>query len=188
MNYTYSRVSKEKNFYGRTNPIQLLEKFGSPLYVYNEDLLRKRCRDLKGLISYNNFSVNYSPKANSNLELLKIVRSEGLDVDAMSPGEIYVNLLAGYNPDQIFYISNNVSKDEFLYAIHTGVKISVDSISQLELYGRINPGGKVAFRLNPGFGDGHHEKVKTAGKNTKFGIEMNSIPEVKELLINIILS
>ncbi len=182
MNFTYSRVSSEKNFYAGTNPIDLLEKFGSPLYVYNEDLLRMRCRELKGLISYNNFSVNYSPKANSNLELLKIVRSEGLDVDAMSPGEIYVNLLAGYNPGQIFYISNNVSSDEFLYAIKAGVKISVDSTSQLELYGRINPGGRVAFRLNPGFGDGHHEKVRTAGKNTKFGIEMKSIPEVKRIL------
>lgn len=182
MNYTYSEVSKEKNFYGQTDPFQLLEKFGTPLYVYNEDLLRKRCRDLKGLVTYENFTVNYSPKANSNLELLKIVRSEGLYVDAMSPGEIYINLMAGYKPDQIFFISNNISKDEFLYAIHTGVNISVDSVSQLELYGKINPGGKVAFRLNPGFGDGHHEKVKTAGKNTKFGIEMDKIPEVKKIV------
>jgi len=182
MNYIYSRVSREKNFYGRTNPIQLIEQFGTPLYVYNEDILRTRCRDLKGLISYSNFTVNYSPKANGNLEILKIVKSEGLHVDAMSPGEIYVNLLAGFSPEQIFYISNNVSREEFLYAINAGVKISVDSISQLELYGTINPGGKVAFRLNPGFGDGHHEKVKTAGKNTKFGIEMGHIPEVKRII------
>jgi diaminopimelate decarboxylase len=181
MNYIYSKVSREKSFFGQTDPIQLSEKFGTPLYVYNEDLLRNRCRDLKGLISYPNFTVNYSPKANSNLELLKIVRSEGLHADAMSPGEIYVNLLAGYKPNEIFFISNNVSKEEFLYAIHAGVKISVDSVSQLELYGRINPGGKVAFRLNPGFGDGHHEKVKTAGQNTKFGIEMSRIPEVKRI-------
>jgi diaminopimelate decarboxylase len=182
MKYIYSEVSREKNFYGQSDPVQLLEQYGSPLYVYNEELLRNRCRDLKALISYNNFTVNYSPKANSNLEILKIVRSEGLHVDAMSPGEIYVNLLAGYKPDQIFFISNNVSKDEFLYAIHTGVKISVDSVSQLELFGRINPGGKVAFRLNPGHGAGHHEKVTTAGKNTKFGIQMNQIPDVKRII------
>jgi diaminopimelate decarboxylase len=182
MNYIYSAVSREKNFFGQTNPIKLTEQFGSPLYVYNEDLLRERCRDLKDLISYPHFTVNYSPKANSNLEILKIVRSEGLHVDAMSPGEIYVNFLAGYKPGQIFYISNNVSKDEFLYAIHAGVKISVDSVSQLELYGRINPTGSVAFRLNPGFGAGHHEKVRTAGKNTKFGIEMDQIPEVKRII------
>jgi diaminopimelate decarboxylase len=182
MNYIYSRVSSEKKFFGNTDPAGLTEKYGTPLYVYNENILRSRCRDLKGLISYSNFKVNFSPKANGNLELLKIVRSEGLSVDAMSPGEIYVNLLAGYKPEEIFYISNNVSEEEFRYAINAGVKISVDSVSQLEMFGKINPGGKVAFRLNPGFGAGHHEKVTTAGQNTKFGIEMNLIPEVKRII------
>jgi diaminopimelate decarboxylase len=182
MNYIYSKVSSEKNFFGNTDPIQLSEKYGTPLYVYNENILRKRCRELKGLISYSNFTVNYSPKANSNLELLKIIRSEGLRVDAMSPGEIYINIMAGYKPEEILFISNNVSEDEFRYAIDAGVKISVDSVSQLEMFGRINPGGKVAFRVNPGVGAGHHEKVITAGQKTKFGIEMSSIPEVKKIL------
>jgi diaminopimelate decarboxylase len=181
MNFIYSKVSHEKKFFGNTDPVYLTEKYGTPLYVYNEKILRERCRDMKGLISYNNFSVNYSPKANGNLELIKIIRSEGLRVDAMSPGEIYVNLLAGYKPEEILYISNNVSEDEFLYAIHAGVKISVDSVSQLELFGRINPGGRVAFRLNPGIGAGHHEKVVTAGQKTKFGIELSNIPEIKRI-------
>ena len=181
MNFIYSKVSHEKKFFGNTDPVYLTEKYGTPLYVYNENILRERCRDMKGLISYSNFSVNYSPKANGNLELIKIIRSEGLRVDAMSPGEIYVNLLAGYKPEEILYISNNVSEDEFLYAIHAGVKISVDSVSQLELFGRINPGGRVAFRLNPGIGAGHHEKVITAGQKTKFGIESGCIPEIKRI-------
>lgn len=181
MNYVYSTVSAENKFFGNTDPVQLCEKYGTPLYVYNENLLRLRCRDMKGLISYNNFTVNYSPKANGNLELIRIIRSEGLKVDAMSPGEIYVNLLAGYKPEEILYISNNVSEDEFRYAINAGVKISVDSVSQLELFGRINRGGRVAFRLNPGVGAGHHEKVVTAGQKTKFGIELSSIPEVKRI-------
>jgi diaminopimelate decarboxylase len=182
MNYIYSRVSSEKKFFGNTDPVQLSENFGTPLFVYNENILRIRCRDLKGLIDYSNFSVNFSPKANSNLELLKIVRSEGLRVDAMSPGEIYVNMLAGYKPEEILFISNNVSEDEFRYAINAGVKISVDSISQLETFGKINPGGRVAFRINPGIGAGHHEKVTTAGQKTKFGIEMKRIPEVKRII------
>ncbi len=182
MNYIYSKVSTEKNFFGNTNPVELTENYGTPLYVYNENILRSRCRDLKGLISYSNFTVNFSPKANGNLELLKIVRSEGLNVDAMSPGEIYVNMLAGYKPEEILFISNNIGEDEFKYAINAGVKISVDSVSQLEMFGRINPGGSVAFRVNPGFGAGHHEKVTTAGQNTKFGIEMSQIPEVKKII------
>ena len=181
MNYIYSNVSSENNFFGSTDPVQLTENYGTPLYVYNENILRKRCRDMKGLISYKNFSVNYSPKANGNLELIRIIRSEGLKVDAMSPGEIYVNLMAGYKPEEILYISNNVSEDEFRYAINAGVKISVDSTSQLELFGRINPGGRVAFRLNPGVGAGHHEKVVTGGQKTKFGIELKSIPDVMSI-------
>lgn len=178
----YSKVSSEKKFFGSTDPVQLIEKYGSPLYVYNENILRKRCRDLKNLISYPNFKVNYSPKANSSLELIKIVRSEGLLVDAMSPGEIKVNLMAGYKPEEIFFISNNVNSDELRFAIEAGVKISVDSVSQLELYGKLNEGGRIAFRINPGVGAGHHEKVKTAGSKTKFGIDMRYIPQVKEIL------
>ncbi len=182
MNYIYSTVSSEKQFFGNTDPFQLSGMYGTPLYVYNENILRNRCREMKGLISYSNFTVNYSLKANSNLELIKIVRSEGLKADAMSPGEIYINRLAGYNPEDIFYISNNVDEDEFRYAIQAGVNISVDSVSQLEMFGRINAGGKVAFRVNPGVGAGHHEKVTTAGQKTKFGIEMSSIPEVKRII------
>jgi diaminopimelate decarboxylase len=136
----------------------------------------------EGLISYSNFTVNFSPKANSNVELIKIAKSEGLRVDAMSPGEIHLNMLAGYKPEEILYISNNVNEDEFRFAIDAGVKISVDSVSQLEMFGRINPGGKVAFRVNPGVGAGHHAKVITAGQKTKFGIEMNSIPQVKRII------
>jgi diaminopimelate decarboxylase len=181
MNYIYSKVSREKNFFGNTHPGHLIEEYGSPLYVYNETILRDHCRDLKGLIPYKNFKVNYSPKANGNLELIRIIRSEGLRVDAMSPGEIYVNLLAGYKPEEILYISNNVSEDEFRYAIDAGVKVSVDSVSQLELFGRINPGGKVSFRLNPGVGAGHHAKVVTGGQKTKFGIELSHMPEVKRI-------
>jgi diaminopimelate decarboxylase len=182
MNYIYSKVSSEKNFFGETDPVFLTEKFGTPLYVYNENILRKRCRELKTLVPYKNFVVNFSPKANSNLEILKIIRDEGLRVDAMSPGEIYVNIKAGFKAHEIFYISNNVSEEEFLYAIHAGVKISVDSVSQLKMYGRLNPGGEVAFRLNPGLGAGHHEKVITGGAKTKFGIEIKYIPEVKSIL------
>ncbi|MGN0354601.1 MAG: diaminopimelate decarboxylase, partial [Muricoprocola sp.] len=108
--------------------------------------------------------------------------SEGLEVDAMSPGEIYMERMAGFTPEQIFYICNNVSAEEMQYAIDEGVLVSVDSLSQLEQFGQIAPGHEVAIRFNPGVGAGHHEKVVTAGKKTKFGIEPKYIPEVKELL------
>ncbi|MDY5703827.1 MAG: diaminopimelate decarboxylase [Lachnospiraceae bacterium] len=161
---------------------ELIKKYGSPLYVYDENILRKSCRDMHDLLPNKTLRVNYSAKANSNLEILKIVRDEDIDVDAMSPGEIYVQKLAGYSSDKIFYIGNNVSKKEMQYAIDENVLVSVDSLSQLESFGQINPGGEVAVRFNPGIGTGHHQKVVTAGKKTKFGVQKDFVPQVKELL------
>lgn len=174
--------TKQTNFYGKTTPGELLREYGSPLYVYNENILRERCREMANLTSYPNFKSNYSAKANSSLELLKIAKSEGLYADAMSPGEIHVLLAAGFQPEEILYISNNVSAEELQFAIDRDILVSIDSISQLRLFGKINPGGRVAIRFNPGVGAGHHEKVVTAGKKTKFGVNMNLIDEVKRVL------
>lgn len=182
MNYVYAQVTQSTNFYGNTDPATLIEKYDSPLYVYNEKILRQRCREMNDLISYPHFQVNYSVKANSNLALLKIIEDEGLNADAMSPGEIYVELQAGFPPERILYIGNNVSVEELQYAIDQQVKVSVDSVSQLELYGKLNPGGEVVVRFNPDIGAGHHEKVITGGKKTKFGVQRKYIPDVKALL------
>ncbi|NLX64289.1 MAG: diaminopimelate decarboxylase [Clostridiaceae bacterium] len=168
-------------FLSNDTVFKLKEKYGTPLYVYSESILRQRCREMKNLLPNKKFRVNYSAKANTNLEILKIIREEGLDVDAMSPGEIYIEQLAGFDSSQIFYISNNVSAEEMRFAIDRNILVSVDSLSQLEMYGQINPGGKVAVRFNPGKGAGHHEKVITAGKKTKFGIQKELIPQVKAI-------
>jgi len=160
----------------------LLEEFGSPLFVYDENTLRKSCRDMRALLPGKNFRVTYSAKANSNIELMKIIREEDFDVDAMSPGEIFIIQESGFANEQIFYVSNNASADELLYAIERDIVVSVDSLSQLDLYGRLNPGGDVAIRFNPSAGLGHHKKVVTGGKATKFGVQTAFVPEVKELL------
>jgi len=174
--------TEQTNFYGNLSPSGLLKEYGSPLYVYNERIFRERCREMAGFISYPYFKSNYSIKANSNLSLLKIAREEGLHSDAMSPGEIYVLLAAGFKPEEIFYISNNVSSEEMKYAIDRDITVSIDSVSQLRQFGSINPGGKVAIRFNPGVGAGHHEKVVTGGKKTKFGVSLEFIPDVKIIL------
>lgn len=174
--------TEENNFFGNSSPDELLRIYGSPLYVYNEEILRQRCRDMISLVSYPHFIPSYSSKANSNLKLLEIIRDEGLYADAMSPGEIYSLLKAGFKPHEIFYIGNNVSKEEMQYAIENDITVSIDSLSQLKSYGEINPRGNVAIRLNPGVGAGHHEKVITAGENTKFGINLEDIDRVKAIL------
>ncbi len=176
------KVTDSLDFFQGVDAFELAQKYGTPLYVYNERILRDRCKKLKNLVPYENFRVNYSAKANSNLTFLKIVKDCGLDVDAMSPGEISVELKAGFTPDQIFYISNNVTEEEMQFAIDRDITVSCDSLEQLEQYGKLNNGGKVAVRFNPGVGAGHSEKVITGGKKTKFGVSIEFIPKVKEIL------
>ena len=166
-----------RQLFGEFNPQDLLDRYGSPIYVYDEQTFRTRCREMKQLIDFPGFTANYSIKANSNLTLLRIAHEEGLFADAMSPGEIYLLLKAGYEPERIFFIPNNVDEEEMRFAVDHHVMVSVDSLSQLSLLGRIAPGSEVAIRLNPGIGAGHHKKVVTAGKKTKFGIPEEQIPE-----------
>lgn len=173
-----SAYTDSVNFFGHENPLDLAERFGTPLYVYSEAILRQRCRDMLGLSSHPGFHVDYSAKANTNPALLRIVREEGCLVDAMSPGELQLNLLAGFQPEEILYVCNNVGGDELKNAAAHSLLVSVDSLSQLELYGRVNPGGKVMVRFNPGIGAGHSDKVITAGKETKFGITPDCLSEV----------
>ena len=175
-------VTDGTDFFNGADPFELTDAFGSPLYVYNERILRQSCRDLINMCSYPKYVVRFSVKANSNLAILQIVREEGLLVDAMSLGEIYAELAAGFSNDDILYIPNNVSKEEMRYAIERDILISVDSVSQLEQYAALNPGGRVAVRFNPGIGIGYHENVITAGEKTKFGVNPEYIPDVLKII------
>jgi diaminopimelate decarboxylase len=173
---------EEAQFFGSNHPDELLAKFGSPLYVYSEHIFRERCRDMQRLVRYERFTANYSIKANSNLHLLQIAQEEGMYADAMSPGEILFLERAGFARDQIFFVPNNVSREELQFAIDRQILTSLDSLSQLDLYGQLDPGGRVSIRINPGIGAGHHEKVVTGGKKTKFGISMGQMPQVQSIL------
>lgn len=177
-----SNYTDSLNFYGKETPRGLMEKFGSPLYVYNEAVLRERCRDLVGLCKTKGLHINYSAKANANPHLLKIIREEGCLVDAMSPGELYLDLKAGYKPDEILYVCNNVSPEEMKNALEKGVLVSVDSLMQVEQLCRLNRGGKIMVRFNPGIGAGHSAKVVTGGKETKFGVDPEKLPQLLEIL------
>ena len=170
------------SFFGKNSPRQLLAVYGSPLYVYNENILRRSCRELLRLSAHPGFRVNYSAKANANPSLLRIIGEEGCLVDAMSPGELHMNLEAGFSREQILYVCNNVSEAELRNAAECGLLVSVDSLAQLDLYGRVNRGGKVMLRFNPGIGAGHHRKVVTAGKATKFGIAPEDFDEARAVL------
>ncbi len=172
---------KESNFFKGNNPEDIAAKYGTPVYVYNEDILRDRMRRVSRIITKYEFHSNYSIKANTNINILKIALSEGLYTDAMSIGEMRMLLDAGFTSEKIFFVSNNVSREEMQFAIDNNILVSIDSLSQLEQFGEINRGGRCAVRINPGVGAGHHEKVVTAGKKTKFAIAEEDIDKIFDI-------
>lgn len=171
----------ESDFFKGNNPEELATKYGTPLYVYNEDNLRAHMNAVANVITKYPYTANYSMKANSNLSILKIALEEGLNADAMSEGEMRLLLKAGFPADRIFFVPNNVSEEELRFAIDNNICVSLDSIDQLDLFGSINPGGRCSVRINPGVGAGHHEKVVTAGKKTKFGVAEEDIDKIFEV-------
>ncbi len=170
---------EQVSFFKENDIEEIAKKYGTPLYVYNEDILRAAMHDVATVITKYPYKANFSMKANSNLTILKIAHEEGVNCDAMSEGEIRMLLEAGFDPSEIFFVPNNIDKDEMMFAISKGIMTSLDSVDQLRMFGELNPSGRCAIRINPGVGAGHHEKVVTAGKNTKFAIAEEDIDEAK---------
>ena len=179
---------ENSNFFAGNNPEDIVAKYGTPVYVYNEKILRDRMAKVAKVITKYPYTANYSVKANTNIHILKLALEEGLNCDAMSVGEITLLLKAGFPSERIFFVPNNVAPYELAFALKNGVMTSLDSLSQLELFGEVCnqmniPAGerKCAVRINPGVGAGHHEKVVTGGKKTKFGIAEYDIPHIFEI-------
>ncbi len=159
---------------GGADALELADQYKTPLYVIDEDRIRDNYRRLYGAFSqyYNDFKMFYACKANTNLAVMKILEKEGSGIDAVSPGEIYTSLLAGFDPSRILYTGNNVTDDELQFAVTSGVRINLDSISQLKRLSKIPEahGMEISFRVNPMVGAGHHDHCITGGPLSKFGI------------------
>ena len=119
---------------------------------------------------YEDFKIFYACKANTNLAVMRILEQEGSCIDAVSPGEVYTALLAGFEPERILYTGNNVTDEELKFAVSSGVTINLDSISALKRLSKLTDPEKVriSFRVNPMVGAGHHEHCITCGTLSKF--------------------
>ncbi|MCR4755171.1 MAG: diaminopimelate decarboxylase [Lachnospiraceae bacterium] len=174
------------DFFKGNDPEKIAAKYGTPLYVYSEEVIRQHMEAVGKVITKYDYTANYSVKANTNLEILKLALSEGINCDAMSMGELMMLKKAGFPSDRIFFVPNNVADEEFEYAIDNDIIVSLDSLSQLEKYGQLvgrkGKGHECAVRINPGVGAGHSEKVITGGKKTKFGIAEADIPKIYEVI------
>ncbi len=156
----------------------LVQEYGSPLYVYEESVLRSQFRQLRSGFPEELLSIHYSMKANSNQSILRILREEGSSIDAVSELEVRLALESGFEPQQILFTGNNNNIEEIEYCVEKKVLINIGSLALLELYGERHPGTTVSVRINPGIGAGHHAHCITGGPDSKFGIYHDQIDSV----------
>ena len=167
---------------------QLIEQFGSPLYVYDAEKIREQYGELKNNITYSQTQFHYACKANTNIEILKLIRDLGGFIETVSKGEVLAALKAGFTSEQIIFTCSNITKEELQFLIDNNITVNLDSLGQIEKYGQLNPGGKISIRINQGIGAGHHSHVITGGPKSKFGIHFSQIEEAKQLAVKYNLS
>ena len=150
----------------------LVGKFDTPLYVISERRIRNNYQRLMQALTrnYAKVKIHYAMKANSSLAVLKTLESEGANIDAVSPGEVFMALTCGFIPDRILFTGTSVRNDELKFLSDSNVNINIDSQSQLNRLLKISVPKMLSVRINPEIGAGHHEHCITAGKDSKFGL------------------
>ncbi|KON32509.1 MAG: diaminopimelate decarboxylase [miscellaneous Crenarchaeota group-6 archaeon AD8-1] len=154
------------------NVEDLVKEFDTPLYLISEKRIRDKYRTLHDILiqDYDKIRIYYAAKANSNLNVLKILRTEGAYLDAVSPGEIFLALKAGFLPERILFTGTSVRTDELNFIADSQVTVNIDSYSELNrLLNHMIP-KTLSVRINPKIGSGHHDHCITAGPETKFGL------------------
>ena len=161
---------------GGVSSVDIANKFGTPVYVTDEQIVRENYRNIyNAFAQYMPTEVHYACKANTNLAILSILNQEGSHIDAVSIGEVLTCLKAGFPAERIMYTGVNVSDEELAQVVQTGCRINLDSRSELERLAKITTDVPISFRTTPGVASGHSEKVMTGGKGSKFGIPMNQV-------------
>ncbi|AOW19846.1 diaminopimelate decarboxylase [Urechidicola croceus] len=163
--------------------LSLVEKYGCPLYVYDANKIEAQYnRMINAFSSVKNLKINYAVKANTNLNILKILRNLGSGTDCVSIQEVKLCIKAGFNIKDISYTPSGVSFEEINEAISLGVKITLDNFSILEKFGEKYPNTPVSLRINPHVMAGGNHKISTGHIDSKFGISIYQIDEIKNVI------
>lgn len=168
----------------------LVEQFGSPLYVYSEEVISNKCKELREdfLEKYENTRVMYAGKAFLTTGLCKILEKEGLGIDVVSGGELYTVIKANFNPKMIEFNGNNKSEQEIREALQYNIgRIIIDNPDELKLVESIckemNKKISVLYRITPSVETSTHKYVQTAQKDSKFGFPLDEniiYPSIRE--------
>lgn len=166
---------------GGVDAVQLREQFGTPLYVVDEELIRRRCREFVGAFKSSGlkFQVAYASKAFCTMAMCRIVEEEGLSLDVVSDGELYTAIQAGFPPERIHFHGNNKTPREIDMALEAGIGcFVVDNFVELELLnamaGERGRKANVLLRITPGVSAHTHEYTSTGQQDSKFGFDLGN--------------
>jgi diaminopimelate decarboxylase/aspartate kinase len=150
---------------------------GTPRYVYHLPTVRERARELSGVAAIDRRF--FALKANPHPRVLQVLESEGFGFECVSQGELehLFRVLPRLAPDRVLFTPSFAPRGEYAAALSLGVHVTLDSTTPLRQWPELFKGREVVLRIDPGFGHGHHEKVRTGGKDAKFGLAAEAVPE-----------
>jgi diaminopimelate decarboxylase len=161
---------------GGCDVLELAARYGTPLFVYDEEHLRARCRDAVAAFPD---GVAYATKAFLCLAIARLVHEEGMNLDVATGGELFVARAAGVPGERLVLHGNNKSTDELRAALEAGVgRIVVDSFDEFDrldaLHRELGATPKVLLRVTPGIEAHTHEYIATGQDDSKFGFTVSS--------------
>ena len=164
---------------GGVSAASLADRYGTPLYVYEAHRIRDAYATLQRAFAVQDLRIHFATKANSNPWILRILAQAGAWADVVSPGEILLARSAGFPARRMLYNGNSASDAELREAVDQGVRINVESMSQLRRLGALAAGVAISIRFNIYVGGGHHSHVITGGPESKFGIDWEQADEAR---------
>jgi len=160
---------------------KLKEKYGFPLYAYDEQHIKHQYKTIKDAFNDANLSIHFACKANSNIQILRLLLDMGSEVDVVSLNEGKVAELAGFKNEQIHFTPNGVLIGEYLEAIERGYQISVDNLDIIQTLAARHTGIGLCVRINPSVMAGGHSKISVGHSKSKFGLPLNQLDSVVKL-------
>ncbi|MCG8796393.1 diaminopimelate decarboxylase [Tenacibaculum finnmarkense] len=165
--------------------LNLANKYGSPLYVYDTEKIINQYKNITTAFSkVKNLKINYAVKALSNINILKVFKTLNSGLDTVSIQEVKLGLLAGFSPKDIIYTPNGVSLQEIEEVSKLGIQINIDNLSILELFGQKHPKTPVCIRINPHIMAGGNSNISVGHIDSKFGISIHQVPHIKRVVEN----
>lgn len=179
---TYNESTQQYEI-GGLSATELAETYGTPLFVYDAQIIQRQYQRLKNTLSgVPKHRIHYACKALTNISILRLLRSLGAGLDAVSYQEILLGLEAGFAPEDILYTPNSVSIEELEAALKLGVHVNIDNIETLEYMGVHHPNRAFCLRINPHILAGGNSKISVGHIDSKFGISIHQLPLVKRLV------